>query len=140
MKIFKLVKLMVNNKEKKEIVPRENNIILLHNENRINVNIRILKDFKDKFNSLIFKDHFNEHFAFKIINVRAFNSLGLKNPTDLVFCDIKHQVIETYTSFVPQKLTEYFENARYVYLMNTDSIMRYNIKIGDILITKKILI
>ncbi|AHI52734.1 hypothetical protein [Spiroplasma culicicola] len=110
---------------------------LIINDSIVNVNIRNIKTINAKFGSLAFKENLNHDIGFRFINAKGFNSIGFRQNVDLVFCDRRHQVVELFTSFKPNKMTEYIANSTVVYVLASNSIKYLNIKPKDIVkITK----
>lgn len=110
---------------------------LYHNEKDIDLNVRTIKNLKQKFNSLIFKEKLEYSSGFRIINSKGFNSLGFQDPVDVVFCNRKHQIIETFKSFKPQKFSKIYDEASYIYVLANKTILRNGLNLGDLLKTIK---
>ncbi|QBQ07576.1 hypothetical protein SGLAD_v1c03770 [Spiroplasma gladiatoris] len=116
----------------------ENKVYQLVINNQIkDINIRNIKTIKQKFNALILKEKFNHTIGFRFLGLKGFNSFGFKYEVDLIFCDKKYQVIETYSSFLPNKVTEHHSNAVIIFVLAKHSIKYLNIKLNDLIkITK----
>ncbi len=106
---------------------------LMHNNRLKNVYIRTIKNYKQKMEALFFKDRIKMEAGFRIINSHGFNSFGFKEEVDLVFCDKRHQVIETYSNFRVNKMTRYVEGTYSIYVLAPNSNKYLNIKNNDIL-------
>ncbi|QEH61718.1 hypothetical protein SCHIN_v1c05210 [Spiroplasma chinense] len=106
--------------------------LVLNNEIQ-NINIRNITTMNQKFNALVFKDKLNYYLGYRFINLKGFNSFGFKDDVDLIFCDKKYQVIETYSNFKPNKVTEYFKNGAVVYVLAKNMNKYLDIKIKDII-------
>lgn len=104
--------------------------LTINNEEK-EINIYTIKNIKQKVDSLVFKDKFSYDVGFRIINSQGFNSFGLKEEVDLIFCDRHHQVIETYTAFKINKFTQYHEAATEVYILAKNMIKHLNISLQD---------
>ncbi|ARU91942.1 hypothetical protein SCLARK_001417 [Spiroplasma clarkii] len=95
------------------------------------INIYTIKNSKQKIDTLVFKDRFNYDVGFRIINAQGFNSFGLKEEVDLIFCNRHHQVIDTYTKFKINKFTQFHEKAVEVFVLAKNMIKYLNISIND---------
>ncbi|QGS51812.1 hypothetical protein [Spiroplasma tabanidicola] len=116
----------------------ENKVYQLVINNQIkDINIRNIRTIKQKFNALIFKEKFNHTMGFRFIGVKGFNSMGFKEEVDLIICDKKYQVIETYSNFPPNKVTQHHNDAVVVFVLAKHTIKYLNIKLNDLIkITK----
>ncbi|AOG60283.1 hypothetical protein SHELI_v1c03280 [Spiroplasma helicoides] len=110
---------------------------LVLNNQILDINIRNVKTFAQKLNSIIFKEKINHDTGFRFINAKAFNSFGLRENVDLIFCNRRHEVIETYSNFPPNKATEHHENGSVLFLLAKNTNKYLKIKLKDIMkITK----
>ncbi|AGR42028.1 hypothetical protein [Spiroplasma diminutum] len=121
------------NSKKKDIFKDNHSSKLIHNQDILDINIRTVRNTSNKFNSLIFKDKFSTENGFRLIYSKGFNSFGFKEKVDLVFCDVKNQVIETYSNFSPNKMTKYYDKVNSIYVLANNMNKYLNIKQNDLL-------
>ncbi|QHX36572.1 hypothetical protein [Spiroplasma sp. BIUS-1] len=133
--IKKLIRLTrVFRKDKNKDIFKENySSKLVHNQEVLDINIRTIRNPSNKYSSLIFKEKFSSENGFRIIYSKGFNSFGFKEKVDVIFCDIKNQVIETYSNFNPNKMTKLHEKAASVYVLSNNMNKFLNIKQNDLL-------
>ncbi|AUB31446.1 hypothetical protein [Spiroplasma floricola] len=125
-------------KDKNKDIFKENySSKLIHNQKILDMNIRTIRNPSNKFSSLIFKEKFSSENGFKLVYSKGFNSFGFKEQVDVVFCDIKNKVIETYSNFSPNKMTKYHNKAIAIYVLANNMNKFLNIKQKDILKTIK---
>ncbi|AUM62566.1 hypothetical protein [Spiroplasma monobiae] len=117
----------------KDIFKEDNSLKLVHNQEILNINVRTVRSPSNKFSSLIFKEKFSSENGFRLIYSKGFNSFGFKEKVDVVFCDVKNQVIETYSNFSPNKMTKHHSKAACVYVLANNMNKFLNIKQKDLL-------
>ncbi|WP_339023190.1 hypothetical protein [Spiroplasma endosymbiont of Crioceris asparagi] len=106
---------------------------LLHNENEIDIQVTCLKYLDEKIATILLNERFESQIAFRIQNAHAFNTIGLKEEIDVVFCDKNGKVISTYSKMPIQKVTGYYKNAWYIFVFASKTIDFLNIKVNDFL-------
>ncbi|WP_339029380.1 hypothetical protein [Spiroplasma endosymbiont of Cantharis nigra] len=117
----------------KDLFKENSSSKLIHNQELLEINIRTIRNISKKFSSLIFKDKFSPENGFRLIYSKGFNSFGFKENIDLVICDVKNKVIETYSNFGPNKMTKYYDKAASIYVLANNMNQYLNIKQNDLL-------
>ncbi|WP_338985521.1 hypothetical protein [Spiroplasma endosymbiont of Diplazon laetatorius] len=131
-KIINFAKIFKKNKSK-DLFKEDYSAKLIHNQDVLDINIRTVRSPFNKFSSLIFKEKFSSENGFRLVYSRGFNSFGFKENVDIVFCDIKNQVIETYSNFKPNKMTKHYEKAAAIYVLANNMNKFLNIKQNDLI-------
>ncbi|WP_342268444.1 hypothetical protein [Spiroplasma endosymbiont of Aspidapion aeneum] len=111
---------------------------LLHNDEEINIRVRKIKQFSQKLNGLLFKNAILSEQWFCIYGSKAFNSFGIFQPVDVIFCDIKRRVFEIYRNFPPNKFSKYHKETYSIYVLAGNGANIYKIEKDDILSTRTI--
>ncbi|WP_339021580.1 hypothetical protein [Spiroplasma endosymbiont of Atherix ibis] len=135
-KIISFIRIFKEGKNK-DIFKENYSSKLIHNQKILDMNIRTVRNSSNKFSSLIFKEKFSSENGFKLVYSKGFNSFGFKEQVDVVFCDIKNKVIETYSNFSPNKMTKYHNKTIAIYVLANNMNKFLNIKQKDILKTIK---
>jgi hypothetical protein len=108
------------------------------NGKEINTIVINIRSFQEKISNLIFKNDLSTDLGYRFVGRKGISTIGLREPSDIIVCDAKMTIIDFYESIPPQKVTHHYDEARYIFVFSKDFIKRYNIKIKDILTTKKI--
>ncbi|APE74663.1 DUF192 domain-containing protein [Spiroplasma citri] len=97
------------------------------------INIHVIKTFREKFTSLIQPNDITMKNGYLLRKVRGFNSFGIFYQLDVIFCNKNFEVIHTIQNFGPQKMSHYFPQCYFVYCLAPGMINFLNIKPNDIL-------
>ncbi|MBW3058391.1 hypothetical protein D6D54_02780 [Spiroplasma poulsonii] len=97
------------------------------------VDVHIIKSWRDKFTSLIQPKDITMKDGYLLRNVRGFNSFGIFYQLDVIFCNKNFEVISTIQNFGSQKMSHYFSEFYFVYCLAPGMIKFLNIKANDIL-------
>ncbi len=104
---------------------------LYHNNNYIDIKVMRIKIGGEYYKNLIKTKRFSNNFGYFIYNIKGFNSLLMYEKIDLIFVRNDKQIIKTYSNFNTNKISDFFKETKFVYILPQNTIVRNNIKEGD---------
>ncbi len=108
---------------------------LFVNNNKITDNLKriiIKKNYISKLiNTYSFENNSNNSYYYFIHGEKGFNSFLFKKKYDVVFTNNDDEVIYLEESFELNKVSKYFKNLKFIYLLPIGTIKNFSIKIAD---------
>ncbi len=104
---------------------------LYHNDNFIDIKIMRIKINGEYYKNIIKTRRFSNNFGYFIYNIKGFNSFLMNQKIDLIFVDNEKRVIKTFVNFNTNKISNFFKETKFVYILPNETISRNKIKEGD---------
>ncbi len=106
---------------------------LVHNGEKLNITIRRIKGLKEYIKYVAKMTEAKEGKGFFIFNEYNFASFGMSEVLDIVFVDWDGKVFHIEESFNMNKISEKFDNTKYIYVLPKNTINKNKILTNDTL-------
>ncbi len=109
------------------------NYFLVHNGEKTSITTRRIKGFREYVKYIAKMPEFKEGKGFFIYNEFNFASFGISDLVDLIFVDWDGKVIHIEESFEMNKISDKFENVKFIYILPKNTVNKNKILTNDTL-------
>lgn len=103
-------------------------------KNTVIENLRIAKNFKERFWGLMFKKRISPNEGLMLLDCNGIHTYFMRFAIDVVFMDINHQVISIKEKIKPWKNSGFIKKAYITLELPAGTVNKKDISVGDILI------
>ncbi len=107
--------------------------ILVHNGEKMNFQAQRINGFKEYINLLAKTPELKETTAFFIYNEPNFASFGMSEPLDIIWVNWDGKIIHLEESFEMNKISQFIDKTKFIYILPIKSIKKNKILINDTL-------